>query len=43
MFGNDPTQDRARVEWVVQAPQGGTVQLTARHDRAGTIRAEVSL
>lgn len=43
MFGNDPTQDRARVEWVIHAPKGGTVKLTARHDRAGTVRAEVSL
>ncbi|HEV2124488.1 MAG TPA: carboxypeptidase, partial [Chloroflexota bacterium] len=39
----DPTDDRAKVEWVVHAPQGGTVKLIARHERAGTIRAEVTL
>jgi hypothetical protein len=37
------TTDRAKIEWTVHAPRGGTVQLTARHDRAGTVRAEVSL
>jgi hypothetical protein len=37
------TTDRAKVEWVVYAPQGGTVTLTARHDRAGVVRAEVTL
>ncbi len=39
----DPTEDRAKVEWVVRAPKGGTVRLTARHDRAGVVRAEVTL
>jgi murein tripeptide amidase MpaA len=37
------TSDRAKVEWVVHAPQGGTVKLTARHERAGVVRAEVVL
>jgi murein tripeptide amidase MpaA len=37
------TDDRAKVEWVVHAPKGGTVKLTARHDRAGVVRAEVKL
>ncbi|MGE5073974.1 MAG: M14 family metallopeptidase [Anaerolineae bacterium] len=37
------TQERLKVEWVVQAPAGGTVRLVARHDRAGTVRAEVGL
>jgi murein tripeptide amidase MpaA len=39
----DPTEDRLRIEWVVRAPKGGTVELTARHDRAGTVRASVVL
>jgi len=39
----DPTDERAKVEWVVHAPQGGTVRLTARHERAGTLVAEVEL
>ena len=37
------TDDRIKVEWVVQAPQGGAVDLVARHERAGTVRARVDL
>jgi hypothetical protein len=39
----DPTEDRVKVEWVVRAPQGGKVTLTARHERAGTVAVEVAL
>lgn len=39
----ESTDDRCKVEWVVHAPQGGVVRLTARHDRAGVVRAEVTL
>ncbi len=39
----EPTADRAVVEWVVRAPQGTRLALTARADRAGTVRTEVSL
>ena len=39
----DPTDDRAKVEWVVQAPQGGAVRLVARHERAGVARVERQL
>jgi murein tripeptide amidase MpaA len=41
--GSDSTDDRIKVEWVVQAPRGGKVKLTARHGRAGVVRAEVEL
>lgn len=37
------TAERAKVEWVVYAPNGGTVKLTAKHERAGTVRSEVDL
>ena len=37
------TDDRLKVEWIVHAPNGGKVQLIARHDRAGTLRTEVEL
>jgi murein tripeptide amidase MpaA len=37
------TDDRLKVEWVIHAPQGGTVKLVARHARAGVVRAEVEL
>lgn len=43
VWNADPTDDRAKVEWVVHAPQGGVVRLTARHERAGTVRAELQL
>ena len=39
----DATEDRAKVEWVVRAPEGGKVKLTARHERAGLVVAEVEL
>jgi hypothetical protein len=37
------TDDRAKVEWLVQGKPGDVVSLTARHDRAGTVRASVTL
>ncbi len=42
-LNNVSTNDRTKVEWVIDAPDGGTVKLTARHDRAGVARAEVTL
>ncbi|MGD9048669.1 MAG: M14 family zinc carboxypeptidase, partial [Anaerolineae bacterium] len=36
-YQSDVTTDRAKVEWVVHAPGGGRVILTARHERAGTV------
>jgi len=42
-WASDSTDDRVKVEWVIHAPQGGTVQLRARHERAGVLRAELSL
>lgn len=35
--------DRTRHEWVIAAQSGSQVILTARHDRAGTVRATVTL
>ncbi len=37
------TDDRLKVEWIVHAPQGGVVRLTARHPRAGVVRAELTM
>ena len=37
------TGDRAMIEWIVRAPQGTIVGLTATADRAGTVRTEVTL
>jgi hypothetical protein len=36
-YQSDVTADRAKVEWVVHAPEGGRVTLTAHHERAGTV------
>lgn len=43
VWNTDPTDDRAKVEWVVHAPQGGIVRLVARHERAGMVRVELQL
>jgi murein tripeptide amidase MpaA len=37
------TGDRAVAEWIVRAPPGTRVALSARADRAGAVRTEVSL
>jgi len=39
----ESTAERVKIEWVIHAPQGGIVKLSARHDRAGTARTEVLL
>jgi len=43
MSPNDSTTDRAKAEWVVLAPQGGSAHLMARHERAGVVRTTVEL
>ena len=40
---HNPTDDRVKVEWIVQGKKGDEVRLTARHERAGTVRASVTL
>lgn len=37
------TPDRALAEWLVAAPAGTKLTVTSRHDRAGTVRAELVL
>jgi murein tripeptide amidase MpaA len=39
----DITADRAVAEWVVRAPKGTRVGLSAQADRAGSVRGEVTL
>lgn len=43
VWNDDPTADRAKLEWTVRAPEGGTMKLVARHERAGAIRTQVEL
>ena len=41
-WGTDhSTNERAKVEWVVEASAGDRVAVVARHERAGTVRAEL--
>ena len=42
-WASDPTTERAKIEWIVTAEAGTTVKLIARHERAGTVRAELTL
>ena len=42
-WSGDVTDERIKVEWVVRAPMRGVVKLTARHERAGTVRAQLAL
>jgi Zinc carboxypeptidase len=39
--GNEPSSERTRLEWVVEAPDGAEVGVTVRHPRAGVARARV--
>jgi murein tripeptide amidase MpaA len=40
---DDATSDRAKAEWVVEAPAGSSLTVVARHQRAGTVRRDLSL
>jgi murein tripeptide amidase MpaA len=40
---SDSTDHRLKVEWTVIGPPTGSVKLTARHERAGTVRSVVHL
>jgi hypothetical protein len=42
-YPSDVAEDRAKMEWVVRAPEGGAVAVTARHERAGTVRTVAEL
>ena len=43
-WGTDQgTSDRTKLEWVVEAPAGGTLGIEARHQRAGVVRREIQL
>ena len=37
------TDDRAKIEWIVKGRAGDTVDIVARHERAGTLRVAVRL
>ena len=41
--GDDSTADLTKLEWVIEAPEGGELGVEARHQRAGTVRRVVSL
>ncbi len=39
----DTTQDRAKMEWVVRARPGSVVNVQVRHERAGVVKADITL
>jgi len=39
----DPTDNRAKAEWVVQAKPGARIEVTIHHPRAGCIRGDIQL
>ncbi|MBP1466365.1 carboxypeptidase [Candidatus Chloroploca sp. M-50] len=44
VWGSDyPTDNLRKVEWVVRAPEGGVITLTATSQRAGTVVVELAL
>ena len=42
-FSDSPTDNRGKAEWLIRAPQGGTLTLSAIAERGGTIRRQVEL
>ncbi len=42
-YGASPTDNRARAEWLIHAPQGGTLVVRTVAERAGVLRREVVL
>jgi hypothetical protein len=40
---DDATSDRAKAEWVIEAPAGTEIGVEARHPRAGTVRRRLTL
>ena len=38
---NDGTPDRALQRWLVRAPEGTRLLVTAEHPRAGTVTSEI--
>jgi hypothetical protein len=39
----DPTDHRAKAEWVVHAKVGAAIEITARHPRTGSVHAKITL
>ena len=43
IWGGDATKERVKIEWVVEAQEAGKIELTATHQRAGTVRTTVNI
>ena len=41
--GHDATSDRAKAEWIVKGPEGAVLPVVVSHQRAGTVRTEITL
>ena len=42
-FSDSPTDNRGKAEWLIRAPQGGTLTLSVIAERGGTIRQQIEL
>jgi len=40
---DDATNDRCKLEWVIESPDRGVLEIEARHQRAGVVRAALEL
>jgi hypothetical protein len=43
MSDSTPMADRAKLEWLVRGPAGAQVAIVVRNEKAGTVRATVTL
>lgn len=43
VWNADPTDNRAKGEWTVNALPGTVISIVARHERAGTVKKEITL
>ncbi|PJF25327.1 MAG: carboxypeptidase, partial [Phototrophicales bacterium] len=43
LIGGHFTPDRAKAEWIIHAPNGGEVTVSARHPRAGIVKVTLRL
>ncbi len=43
VWTSSPTDNRAKAEWLIHAPTGGELSITARGDRAGTLKRQLTI
>jgi len=43
MVDTTPMADRCKLQWLVRGPAGAQVSVAVRHEKAATVRAELTL